>query len=116
MQQRYLEAHAHSPHRAEPLFQIAWHWYEKKNWPLTYLFASRGAKIPFPEASNLFIDADVYRTKLNDLVGTSAFYLGEYEEGEAATRRSLSYAPDDPRLLKNLEFYEQRKRKVIFVK
>jgi glycosyltransferase involved in cell wall biosynthesis len=111
VQQRFLDAYAHSPHRAEPLFQIAWHYYEKKSWPLTYLFAARAAKIPFPEKANLFVDADVYKTKLNDLVGTSAFYVNELDEGEAAVRRALEHMPGDARLMKNLDFYEQKKKK-----
>lgn len=111
VQQRYLEAHAHSPSRAEPLHAIAAHYHEEKNWPLTYLFARRGAQIPFPEDATLFVDAEVYRTKLADLMGTAAFYVGEYEAGEAAVRKALASAPDDPRLRTNLSFYESRKKK-----
>ncbi|MCC6559288.1 MAG: glycosyltransferase [Polyangiaceae bacterium] len=107
-QQRYLEAHAHSPERAEPLFAIAWHYYEQKSWPLTYLFAARGAQIPYPEGATLFVDAEVYRTKLLDLVGTAAYYVGEREAGEAAIRKALARSPGDPRLLRNLSFYESR--------
>jgi glycosyltransferase involved in cell wall biosynthesis len=108
-QQRYLDAHAHSPHRAEPLCAIAWHWYLEKNWPLTYLFASRGASLPYPEGAVLFVDAEVYRSKLPDLVGASAYYVGEYAAGEAALRRALAERPGDPRLLDNLAFYERRR-------
>lgn len=111
VQQRYLDAHAHSPSRAEPLFAVAWHYHQEKNWPLTYLFARRGAELPFPEDATLFVDAEVYRTKLADLVGASAFYLGEFEVGEAAVRKALATFPDDPRLRANLSFYEARKKR-----
>jgi glycosyltransferase involved in cell wall biosynthesis len=110
VQQRFLDAHAHSPQRAEPLFAIAWYYYEKKNWPLTYLFASRGAQIPFPEKATLFVEAEVYQTKLLDLVGTSAYYVGEFEAGEAAIRKAIENKPDEPRFLKNLAFYDERKK------
>lgn len=109
VQQLYLDAHAHSPHRAEPLFAIAWHWYEAKNWPLAFLFAQRGAEIPFPEGATLFVDAEVYRTKLPDLVGTAAFYVGAFEAGEVALRKALAHRPCDARLLANLAFYEDRR-------
>ncbi|WP_437314973.1 glycosyl transferase [Sorangium sp. So ce385] len=105
VQQRYLDAHAHSPHRAEPLFAVAWHWYEQQCWPLAYLFASRGAALPFPAQATLFVDAEVYEHRLLDLVATSAFYLGELAAGEAALRTALARRPGDPRLLRNLAFY-----------
>ncbi|NUP13326.1 MAG: glycosyltransferase [Polyangiaceae bacterium] len=98
VQQLYLDAHAHSPHRAEPLFAIAWHWYEAKNWPLTYLFASRGAAIPFPTQATLFVDRNVYETKLLDLVATSAIHVGELKTGNDALVRLLQMTPSDERL------------------
>lgn len=111
VQQRYLDAHAHSPHRAEPLFAVAWHWYEQKSWALTYLFASRGAAIPFPTKATLFVDAAVYEYKLLDLVATSAYYVGELEAGEAALRKALERRPGDARLLANLAFYTKARRR-----
>ncbi|MCU0685723.1 MAG: hypothetical protein MUF34_26345 [Polyangiaceae bacterium] len=110
-QQLAMSAHSHSPHRAEPLFFLAWHYYERKNWPLTFLFASRGASLPLPERPSLFVEPDVYEAKLDDLVGTSAFYIGEFAAGEASLRRALGRRPGDARLLKNLAFYESRGRK-----
>jgi hypothetical protein len=107
VQQLYLDAHAHSPHRAEPLFAVAWHYYELKNWPLTYLFASRGAAIPFPSKATLFVDAPVYEVKLLDLVATSAWYVGEHGAGRAALDQALERRPGDPRLLENLAFYRR---------
>lgn len=110
VQQQFLDAHSHSPNRAEPLFAIAWHYYEKKNWPLTFLFASRGAQIAQPTRTVLALDPEVYRGKLLDLVGTAAFYVNEFEAGEAAIRKALADRPDDARLLRNLKFYEDRKK------
>lgn len=110
-QQFALGAYSHSPHRSEPLFFLAWHYYERKNWPLTFLFASRGASLPLPERPSLFVDVDVYEAKLDDLVGTSAFYIGEFAAGEASLRRALGRRPGDARLLKNLAFYESRGKK-----
>jgi hypothetical protein len=116
VQQRYLSAHAQSPHRAEPLYAIAMYWYEKKSWPLVYLFARRGAELPYPEKATLFVDAEVYRYKLLDLVGAAAFYVGAFDEGEAALNKALANLGDDlpserARLEKNLSFYTARKNK-----
>ena len=107
----YLDAHAHSPSRAEPLFKIAWHYYQKKSWALCYLFARRGAEIPFPEKATLFVDREVYAWKLLDLVGTSAYYVGAFDEGEAALKKALEAMPGDARLTKNLAFYDERRKK-----
>lgn len=109
VQQAYLDAHAFGPHRAEPLFAIAQHWYGEKNWPLTFLFASRGAAIPYPEYSRLFVDDDTYAWRLHDLAGIAGYYLGEFEAGETAARRALAARPDDPRLARNLMYFLDRK-------
>ncbi len=106
-QQRYLDAFAHSPYRAEPLFAVAWHWYQQQNWPLCYLFAKRGSEIPFPEQASLFVDLSVYETKLLDLVGTAAFYVGEFAAGRSALEQLLKSNPGDPRLEANLELYRR---------
>ena len=116
VQQRYLDAYAHSPHRAEPLYAIAMHYYEKKSWGLTYLFAKRGSELPFPEKASLFVDRDVYRYKLLDLVGTAAYYVQEFDAGEAALDKAIAALGEGEtalreRFTKNRAFYEDRKKK-----
>ena len=117
VQQRFLDAYAHSAHRAEPLYAIAMHYYEKKSWGLTYLFAKRGADLPFPEKASLFVDRDVYRYKLLDLVGTAAFYVGELEAGEAALTKAIASLGEHEgalkeRFTKNLAFYLDRAKRL----
>ena len=107
VQQAWLVAHAHSPHRAEPLYRIAWHYFQQKNWPLTFLFAQRAAQLPEPPPGNLFVNMPVYRHKALDLVSASAYYVGERAAGLAALERLLTLFPDDPRHRKNLTFYEK---------
>jgi tetratricopeptide (TPR) repeat protein len=113
-QQCYLDAYAHSPHRAEALFAIAWHYYGCQSWALTYLFAKRGSEIPFPVQSTLFVDADVYRYKLLDLVGVAAYHVTEFESGESALTKAIAALRDDEaavkeRLSNNLLLYRQRR-------
>jgi tetratricopeptide (TPR) repeat protein len=107
----YLSAHAVAPHRAEPLYAIALHYNAEKEHALCMLFARRGMELAFPAQDRLFIDEEVYTWKLADLVGSSAYWVGDYELGEAAARKALRYRPDDARLKANLEFYLERKRK-----
>ncbi|MEZ4300030.1 MAG: glycosyltransferase [Polyangiaceae bacterium] len=108
---RYLDAHAFAPHRAEPLYHIALHYNAAGQHALCLLFARRGIELPYPERDVHFIDADVYTWKLHDLVGTSAFWLGEYDLGERSARIAAQRRPSDARLAKNLSFYLDRKKK-----
>jgi len=108
---RYLDAFLWSPHRAEPLYAIALHYNELGQHALTYLFAKRGYDLPLPTQDTLFVDESVYTWRLADLVGTSAYWIGEFEMGEMAARRATRARPEDARLKKNLEFYEERKRR-----
>jgi tetratricopeptide (TPR) repeat protein len=107
----YLDAHAFAPHRAEPLYRIALHYNSRREHALCLLFARRGMDIPLPAHDILFVDADVYRWKLLDLVGSSAYWVGEYALGEEAARKALRHRPNDTRLEQNLAFYVERRQK-----
>jgi tetratricopeptide (TPR) repeat protein len=108
VQARWLDAHAFAPHRAEPLYAIAVHYDALGQHALTFLFARRGAEAPSPVQDTLFVDEDVYTWRLADLVGSSAFWLGEFEIGEAAARKAAGARPDDERLARNLAYYVAR--------
>lgn len=114
VQQLYLDAHSHSPHRAEPLYRIAKYWWDERNYPLMYLFAQRGAAIPYPAQSRLFIEHAIYEWKLHDLVGISGFYVGERAIGRAAAEKALAHRPDDAHLLDNLLHYDRAAGKETF--
>ncbi|MFT3773505.1 MAG: glycosyltransferase [Minicystis sp.] len=111
IQDRYLDAHAFAPHRAEPLYAVALHHDGLGQHALTFLFARRGHEIPLPVKDSLFVDEAVYTWKLADLVATSGFWIGEYEVGEAAARQAVRACPGDARLERNLGFYVDRKRR-----
>ena len=102
----YLAAIEIGPARApEALFHIASHYYEKRQLALTYLFASKGFRVPRPTTAVLFVFEEVYTWRLADLVGASAIALGELEIGEAAVRTCLDLFPTHPDLHGNLEMY-----------
>jgi glycosyltransferase involved in cell wall biosynthesis len=107
----YLDAYAFNPRRVEPLYEIGRHYNAAAEHALCVLFARRGYEVPVPNQERLFVDADVYLWKLADLVGSSAYWIGEFELGEEAARRALRHRPDDPRLRANLGFYIDRKKR-----
>eukprot|EP00753_Platysulcus_tardus_P001167 PLAT11117.1.p1 GENE.PLAT11117.1~~PLAT11117.1.p1 ORF type:complete len:654 (+),score=329.48 PLAT11117.1:22-1983(+) len=107
VQQLYLQAHSHLRARAEPLYQIAHHYYKQKDYPLAFLFASSAARIPFPSHLRLFVDRHVYDYKVHDLLGVVCYYVKEYEAGITAIRKAMKIKPKDARLLKNLRYYER---------
>jgi tetratricopeptide (TPR) repeat protein len=72
----YLEAHAFSPDRAEPLYAVADHYHELKQWPLAYLFAARAAALPMP-TSTLFVDRPVYQWQAAEMAASSASKIGD---------------------------------------
>src|SRR5262249_15613725 len=101
----YLDAHATLPHRAEPLHAIAAAYNAKGQHALCLLFARRGYELPEPADDRLFVDVEVYRWKLADLVASAAYYVGAFDLGEEAARRALHHRPGDSRIEKNLDFY-----------
>lgn len=106
----YLDAHAFSPHRAEPLHRIALHYNKGGEHALCVLFARRAADLAYPKQDVLFIDAEVYAWGVHDLLGTSAYFIGEFALGEAHAKKALAARPNDARLKTNLAFYAARKR------
>jgi tetratricopeptide (TPR) repeat protein len=105
----YLDAHAFAPHRAEPLHRIALRYNARGEHALCLLFARRGLDLPYPERDVHFVDADVYTWRLHDLVGSSAYWLGEYALGERSARLAADRRPGDARLQQNLVYYLARK-------
>jgi glycosyltransferase involved in cell wall biosynthesis len=106
----YLDAHAAAPHRAEPLCDVAARYDREGNHALALLFARRAYELPLPTADSLFVEEDVYAWRAADLVGTHAYWLGEYELGEQAASKAVAAKPGETRLVQNLAFYEKRRR------
>ena len=104
----FLEAHAFAPHRAEPLFDVAMYYDAANDRALAMLFARRAYELPFPAGDTLFVEHEVYAWRAADLVGTHGYWLGELTLGEAAARKAAEARPDDPRIARNLAFYENR--------
>lgn len=107
VQQAYLEAYAHDPRRAEPLYAISQHWYDEKKHAISRIFAVAAAETPKPP-TDLFLDEDVYTWKSADRAAISSFYAGYKDDGRYWAEIALSWRPDDERLRANRAFYAQR--------
>lgn len=58
--QELLAAHALSPDRAEPLYEIARRTYDRGDFAKTVEFATRAKKLPLPDCLRLFVQRHVY--------------------------------------------------------
>lgn len=109
LQQMYLDAYAIDPRRAEPLYQIAFHWSQMRNHALAWLYASAGAKMVYPATCSLPVNREVYDWMLAEIAGQAGYYVGEYEEGERCARKAMEACPGNPKLKEVVEVYEGRK-------
>jgi tetratricopeptide (TPR) repeat protein len=100
VQQAYLEAYAHDPRRAEPLYAISQYWYDKKIHAISRLFSTVAAQMPKPP-TDLFLDEDVYTWKAADRASISSFYAGYKKEARDFAEQAVSFRPDDERLRAN---------------
>ena len=109
IQQAYLEAFAHDPRRAEPLYAISQYWYDRGGnggHAVSRLFAVPAAEMPKP-ATDLFLDEDVYTWKAADRASISSFYSGHKDEGRDFAEQAVSFRPNDERLRSNRAFFTQ---------
>jgi FkbM family methyltransferase len=106
-----LRAHQLRPQRAEALCALAQLHRTREEHHLSYLFARQAARIPRPD-DRLFVDDSVYRWRALDELSIAAYWVGEYEESQKATRELLQRdafpAGERPRIEKNLRFAEQK--------
>lgn len=107
--QYYLKAFSLRPHRAEPLVQIAQYYIAEDEMELAFLYAARAVQLPYPTQDILFVDKYMYECMRYDVLGTVAWYVGEYELGEWAIRQALAREPHSGRLHTNLQYYTQFK-------
>jgi FkbM family methyltransferase len=103
IQQAYLEAHAHDPRRAEPLYAISEHWYAKEIHAVSRLFSVAAARMPKPP-TDLFLDEDVYTWKAADRGSISSFYTGHKNTARDLAEQAVSFLPGDERIRANRAF------------
>lgn len=104
----YLKAFSIRPNRAEPLVKIALHYYRTNEMALCFLFSNRATQIPYPENDILFVEKEFYTYTRYDLLGISAWYVGEYDVGKRAVEMALKEHPEYPHLKKNFSIYNAK--------
>jgi len=103
----YLAAHAADGGRAEPLIKIASHYINQDNHTLAFLFAKRAVQLPYPDKA-LLIEKHLYDFTRYDILGRSAWYVGQYDIGHEALRVLLQKYPRNLQVANNLVFYVDR--------
>jgi len=105
IQQAYLDAFAYDPRRAEPLFAISEHWYDKCH-AISRIFSATAAGMPKPP-TDLFLDEAVYTWKAADRAAISSYYSGHKEDGRYWAEEAVMASPRDERLRANRAFFAQ---------
>lgn len=105
----YLKAFTMRSIRAEPLIKIAHHFLTEGNHPCAYIFARRACELAYPIHDTLFVEKEGYDYNRHDILGQSAWYVGEYEVGEKEVREALKAHQNYPHLFTNLSFYVNRR-------
>ncbi len=105
----YLKAHTMRPIRGEALIRIAQHYLAEGNHACAYIFARRACELVYPEQDTLFVEKEAYDYIRHDILGQSAWYMQQYDLGEAEVRQALKIHENYPHLFTNLSFYINRK-------
>jgi glycosyltransferase involved in cell wall biosynthesis len=100
-------AMGYKPPRAEPYYDIAYHYYEEQNWTTAFDYLIKGYNISIPTNIKTQIRYEIYEYSIPDLLGTVAYFVGERSIGKEAVLKALKYKPNDVRLLRNLEYYTE---------
>jgi len=115
----HLKAFSMQPRRIEPLVQIAYHYIKTGDYAIAYLFAKHATTITLPEEEVMLIETILYDFVRYQLLGFTAWHVGQYEIGKNATLQALKYFENNPTnspvllkekesLLCNLAIFEQK--------
>jgi hypothetical protein len=105
IQQAFMDAHAYSPERAEPLYAIASHWYREKSPSLAWLFALHASSLAYPTHASLWVQADVYAWQCWFILGMTGLEVKRPEQGARALLKALEKRPGDPAMQQQLSKY-----------
>jgi tetratricopeptide (TPR) repeat protein len=84
----YFEAFESRPIRAEPLYSIARHYREQRQFHTAMLFAAKAMRIVQP-ADILFVEEGVYQWRALDEYAVAAYWIGEYDTGLRVNQQLL---------------------------
>lgn len=86
----FLEAHGHTPRRAEPLYEIGMHYAHRKQWAQAWLFLEQAAARGMPDDLILFVDESVHTWRAAMEAAVAAYWIGEHEKAVALNRELLA--------------------------
>lgn len=101
----YQTAVSHSNER-ESWFYWARHCHARQDWQQAYLYATRAMAVTQPRDGFTY-DPAAWGSECYDIAALSAYYLKLYDLAVEYGRQALDLSPDDQRLIKNLQFYEE---------
>lgn len=106
----YHSSFEQRPTRAEPLFDIAQHYYKIGKHSSVCFYADKGIKISYPKNDIIGIDGDIYKFKFLELLSVSSYYEKNYKHKALEYIDQLLFHPYVPQYvkdnaLKNLLFY-----------
>jgi len=87
--QELLRARDLRPQRAEPLYELARYFRERKEYDRAYEHARAGAAMPRP-GDSLFVAEEIYAWRLLDELAVIAYWTKRYEESKACCEEILS--------------------------
>ena len=86
----FLAAYNFYPSRAEPLFQIGYHYQTVKEYAVAYLFFAQAMQIPFPKTDLLYVEHQVYEVLLPIEYSVASYYIGRHREAIETANRMLA--------------------------
>lgn len=98
--------------RAEPLTILGEYYKDRKEFELAFMFLFMACSLQFPHGHSLFVNKDCYSHTRWHLLGIVAYYVGKYEEGEAACRKAIEAGKNKDLDTSNLKFYTDKKEEL----
>lgn len=100
---------AEAPHLREPLMELAWMLYEKKDWEGVVFLTGRALAIT-ERARTYITENAVWGGMPWDLRALGLYYTGRYSEALQAAEKALAFSPKDQRLQSNLDMIRKKYR------
>ena len=103
----YLKGYSLRPTRIEVLIKIIEHYWSIGNQITAFMFAHQAARQPVTN-DVLFVEQNMYDYSRWNLLGMTAWYVGEFQLGYDAVLKALEVSPNETHLHNNLKLYKER--------
>lgn len=95
------------PSSREPLLELSQFYSDRAEWSKSLESANAALKIK-DQKIGLIANFASWSWRPHDLIALASYYLEDYSKALEHGEIALSYSPEDPRLLKNLDFYLEK--------